>query len=287
MIPRKFLIRWQYFLTSARRLPNQDLSCPACGSGDILLIKKKYLVTSLNLCRNCLLLFRLPKDTDVQNNKFYQDKYEQGFTTSLPDNLTIQNLMAISFRGTEKDYEYIIDILRAININPDQVILDFGSSWGYGSWQLRKAGFNVYSYEIGLTRARYSAEVLGCTLVSDPFKVPEKVDCLFCSHVIEHLPNPRLFWELASKIIDTHGVVVLFTPNGNLILERIDPARYHQKWGQVHPFLLSAESLAIMAEKYSFRGHAHTSPYDYKLIADGVHEQKLLGDELLFIAKHV
>src|SRR5205807_2594130 len=130
------------------------------------------------------------------------------------------------FAGTEKDYSTYIAVLRAVPLGPGSVIFDFGCSWGYGSWQLRHAGFKVYSSEVSRPRARYAVEQLQCELY-DPQQLREKVDCFFAAHVIEHLPNPRDLWEIARGVLKPSGKVVLFLPNGEPSRERHHKS-YHQ-----------------------------------------------------------
>jgi D-arabinose 1-dehydrogenase-like Zn-dependent alcohol dehydrogenase len=229
------MISWnkvEYFLWAARNCIGANRSCPACGSGDTTLIKRKALVTSLYCCEACHLLFRVPKSNAGESEVFYQKQYRQGFTTDCPDDAELEYMKQKLFRGTEKDYTTYISVLRSVGLRPGQVLFDLGASWGYGSWQLMQAGYRVYSYEISKPRARYAEEKLGCHMLPDLEHVPEKADCFFAAHVIEHLSNPLALWETALKMLKSGGVVVLFTPNGEPSRECLPGNRYHQLWGQ-------------------------------------------------------
>ncbi len=276
------LNKMKYLFWAARHMPRADRGCPACGSHSTTLLKRKYLVTALRRCEQCCLMFRIPKSTDEENNHFYQEDYCQGFTVDCPHPMVLEELKRDGFRHTEKDYSLYIEILKAVGLLPGHSVFDFGSSWGYGSWQLTQAGFLVYSYEVSHPRARYSAEHLGCD-VRPPDGLPEKVDCLFSAHVIEHLVNPRALWEIARNVVKPGGVVILFTPNGEPSLAATTKT-YHQLWGQVHPLLLTAESLRIMAADYGFQATAHSAPYDLGRISSGI-AGYLTGDELLLVAR--
>ena len=137
--------------------------------------------------------FRVPKASPEKEVQFYQRDYEQGFTTDCPTPDELTRLKRCCFAGTEKDYSSYVAVLRAMRLAPGSSIFDFGCSWGYGSWQLRHAGYRVYSFEVSRPRARYAVENLQCELFP-PDKLPEKVDCFFAAHVIEHLTNPRVIW---------------------------------------------------------------------------------------------
>jgi 2-polyprenyl-3-methyl-5-hydroxy-6-metoxy-1,4-benzoquinol methylase len=229
-------------------------------------------------------MFRVPKNTEQQGRDFYQNRYRQGFTTDCPNDQELSRFFESSFRGSEKDYTTYIGIIRAAGLRPGQIIYDFGCSWGYGSWQFAQAGFRVYSYEVSSRRARYAAEKLDCKILSEKEEIQEKADCFFSAHVIEHLPNPKMLWEKASRVLKPNGFVVLFMPNGEPSRAAID-RNYHKLWGHVHPLLLSADALGIMARQYGFAGYACSSPYNLQDIAASRLPGSLIGDELLFIAR--
>ena len=143
-------------------------------------------------------------------------------------------------------------------------------------------GYNVYSYEVSKPRSLYAAAKLGCHMLEDANRTPEKIDCFFSAHVIEHLPNPATLWEIASNTLKSTGVIVIFTPNGDPVRQNIPS--YHQLWGQVHPLLITTRGLETMAEKYEFHGRSYSSPYNLQAINSNSVGQ-LDGHELLFIAQ--
>ncbi len=228
-------------------------------------------------------MFRVPKSSKVESNAFYQEKYSEGFTTDCPDEALLGDLIKSSFKGTEKDYSTYLSVLHAVGLRTGQIIFDFGSSWGYGSWQFAQAGFRVYSHEISGPRARYASEKLGCWMVGDAEHIPERADCFFSAHVLEHLPNPGALWETARRTLKPEGLMILFVPNGEPAREQKDSA-YHKLWGQTHPLLLSADSLRIMGGQHGFEGHAYSSPYDLLQI-ERSRSGSLEGEELLFVAR--
>jgi cyclopropane fatty-acyl-phospholipid synthase-like methyltransferase len=44
-------------------------------------------------------------------------------------------------------------------------VLDFGASWGYVSYQLAAAGYDVYSYELSKVRGGYAKKHLGVRMI--------------------------------------------------------------------------------------------------------------------------
>ncbi len=226
-------------------------------------------------------MFRVPKGDPEESARFYQSDYEQGFTTDCPSAEQLRALLASGFVDTEKDYSPYVQVLRAAGIRPGMRILDFGCSWGYGSWQLRQAGYEVLSYEISRPRARYAAEMLGCRLV-DPTELNGAIDCFFSAHVLEHLDHPRDLWKTAHHTLKPGGIVATFVPNGSL-----DRAEVHSIWGKVHPLLIDADGLRFMAMSCGFDGQCFASPYDPAEIQCGLPARLLAGDELAIIARKV
>jgi SAM-dependent methyltransferase len=260
--------------------------CPACQSRRTRLLKRKHVVTALYRCDKCELMFRVPKNSPVEDQAFYQDAYEQQSTTELPDLPTLQRLKQGAFLEMGKHYGTYIQILEAVRVPRGATVYDYGASWGYGSWQFAQAGYRVYSYEISRARARYAEEYLGCHMVPQPTEVPDHVDCLFACHVLEHLATPEILWEVAAQVLKPDGVVILSVPNGEPCREQSDPRGFHQLWGRVHPLLLTYRAVEAMAARHGFTALGYSSPLEPEHIARGTGGQ-LEGAELLVVARQV
>ena len=207
-----YVLLEQANVSALGRLPfcQRDTSCPACSEALTVLVRRKYGVTALYRCPSCEVMFRVPKPSSEEEVQFYQRDYKQGFTTDCPTTDELKRLKSCCFAGTEMDYSSYLAMLRAMRLAVGSSIFDFGCSWVYGSWQLRHAGYRVCSFYVSRPRARYAVENLECELCS-PNKLPEKVDCFFAAHVIEHPTNPRVMWERA---LQPTGKLVLFLPSG-------------------------------------------------------------------------
>jgi 2-polyprenyl-3-methyl-5-hydroxy-6-metoxy-1,4-benzoquinol methylase len=279
--------RFDYFLWAFKRWflngPSAN-TCPACGASDCQIVHRKYAVTALRQCRSCSLRFRTPKDNPETAETFYVNEvYKQGFTTDLPSEAELQVMLANRFSGTEKDFGERLEALAAAGLKPGARILDFGCSWGYGSWQMRQAGYDVFSYEIGRERARYAKEKLQCTMVSDLGTLDNTIDCFFSSHVIEHLPNPRIMFDAAEKALRPGGLFVCYAPNGAVESERKNFAAYHHNWGKVHPLMMTPQFMKAEASRRGFiRCAVFSSPVDAADI-QAARDGHLEGDELLAI----
>jgi hypothetical protein len=197
--------KFRYFIWALTQGQSSDRSCPSCTSLRVGTVRRKYLVTASLERQNCGLRFRVPKDSDARSRHFYQEDYEQGFTTDLPSDEQLKEMLICRFKNTEKAYQVYISVLRAIGVEPGSTVLDFGCSWGYGSWQLREAGFKVYSYEVSKSRAESARRKLGCSIVGDDL-VSGPIDCLFSAH----LTDPNLLWRIAKRVLSPNGCRRMF-----------------------------------------------------------------------------
>ena len=273
--------RARYLGWATSRMLQADTGCPGCGDGGARLVRRKWLVTALYECPACALRFRCPKDDD-DRVAFYDGEYAEGVTTSVPEPAELERLLASSFAGHQKDYRTYLDVLAAAGVRPPAAVLDFGASWGYGSWQLQRAGYRVVAAELAPRRRRFAAERLGITVIEDPSRPPAPVDCFFSAHVLEHLTDPNDLWRAAHAALSARGVLVAFMPNGNPALDAA--ASYHRLWGQVHPLLVTPRYLLATAARYGFAARVYSSPYAPDVIrARGV-SHALLGPELALVA---
>ncbi len=227
--------RSNWFFTCLKRSTDKErFICPNCKSSESVKIDQKLLVSQLRECSICNLRFRTPIDFPSDNYEYYQEGYSFGFTTDMPKKEHLEKLLSSRFEGHEKSYSRIIQLLRTLYPQDGVKLLDFGCSWGYGSWQLQKAGFHVFSYEISEPRAKYARQNLGIDLI-DLNSPPTGIDIFFSNHVLEHVPEPSKTISLARKILNDDGIFVCITPNGSDSYRDFDYNGWHSLWGKDHP----------------------------------------------------
>ena len=283
----------QYFFNSFLKLCTRSgLSCPSCGSRRSILVNRKYVVTSLRRCMTCRLLFRIPTSNESENKAFYQWNYQQGFTTEMPTLQELRQLKNTKFRGTEKDYKDYINVLKYLKVKPGSKLLDFGCSWGYGSWQFQRAGYSVQSYEISRPRCKYAKNNMEVDATWDIKKLKRNFDVFFSAHVLEHVPSVRDVLALAEKVLKPGGLFIAFTPNGSEAYKKTHPWHWQRSWGLVHPNLIDEKYYKFAFCNMSFL--MASSPYDCDAIGkwacdnDFTMKQNVLtlnGSELLCAVK--
>jgi cyclopropane fatty-acyl-phospholipid synthase-like methyltransferase len=173
--------------------------------------------------------------------RFYQQDYEQkGLTTDLPSEPELARLIKTDFRGSSKDFSRLLAILDALRIPKGARILDYGASWGYCTFQLRRAGYEVEAHEISQPRAAFGQQ-LGIKIFTDLTDIPGAFDVVYSSHVLEHVPNPRDTIRQQLGLLKPGGYVIAHTPNGSEQTRRQMFDAFHSCWGLVHPVLLTDE----------------------------------------------
>ena len=278
-------MKLNYLLSSiAKSFDPSAKICPSCRSAKSDVVDRKWLVTSLRRCQQCRLLFRTPTTSDVENKVLYQTAYTQGFTTDCPADNELARLLQCNFRDSPKDYSVYISLVNAIRQADELRLFDFGCSWGYGSYQLRKAGFQVDSFDISQPRARYAHEKLGVTLIDPASASPGSYDIFFSSHVIEHVPSVSAMIATGMTLLKPGGLFVAFTPNASQPRRENTPDEWHQMWGSVHPQVLDLEFLETLALTTPLL--VASSPYDLQQISGWPQSEKkildLSGSELFF-----
>jgi cyclopropane fatty-acyl-phospholipid synthase-like methyltransferase len=177
-------------------------------------------------------------------------------------------------------------VLRQLGLQPGARIFDFGCSWGYGSYQLAKAGYEVTSFEIDRIRGRFAQDKLGVRLVSTMEAVTGQYDCFFSAHVLEHVPKPSVVFAYARKLLAPNGLLVSFTPNGCEGFRKIDPHAWSKLWGEVHPNFIDDEFLD--AHFHNVPRAIGSSPVDNTSLPakPSRHTLNVLdGPELMFVAR--
>jgi 2-polyprenyl-3-methyl-5-hydroxy-6-metoxy-1,4-benzoquinol methylase len=278
-----------YLLTCAsNHSKSERFRCPSCGSENASIVSRKYIVTSLRRCDRCELLFRAPTTTYEENEAFYQGSYRQGFTSDTPSEEALRKLMLSDFRGSERDFTLYIKILAALGGRPGDRLLDFGCSWGYGSWQLRNHGYEVVAFEISKSRCRYAREKLRLVAYDSLDDVQEgSFDIFFSAHVLEHVPSVSKVFAYAQSKLKNGGLFLAFTPNGSSGFYHTQEDSWNKLWGMVHPNFLDDRFYRKRFPDVLLA----SSPYDYKTIEEAWTGEKarpslkLDGGELMAAVK--
>jgi len=268
----------------------QKIQCTYCKSGDCKEIDSKYFVTKLMECQNCHLYFRYPVDKKEENADFYQTEYQESdsITTDLPDASVLEKMKLDGFTVGSKNANRYLDLFARLFPSEKSLrIIDYGSSWGYTSYQFKQAGHQVQGYEISRSRAAYGIKNLEVDICMDEKLLRKDNHIFFSSHVIEHHPDIAAMVKLAESLLTDGGYFIAFCPNGSLPFREKNPETFHRFWGKVHPNFLNGDFYT-----YVFQNRPHyiaSSP----IIMEDIHPLQmgesvtgdLSGEELMVIAR--
>ncbi|MFQ5446053.1 MAG: class I SAM-dependent methyltransferase [Saprospiraceae bacterium] len=268
------------------------VSCPSCGSNDAVLIDRKYLVARLFECQNCKLYFRHPSDSIKENLDFYQDAYTEAddITTYLPPKEELEQLKSVNFSTTrDRSAERLKQLFQCLFEKLEGVkIIDYGSSWGYLSYQFQSYGMDVESFEISVPRASFGNQSLGLNIRTHEASLRSGNDIFFSSHVIEHVPSVSKMLAVGERLLTEDGYLITICPNGSPQYRTREPRGFHAAWGKVHPSYLNVE---FFKNNYSAKPYfITTAPFNFEKIkawdkhSQNVDEQ-LTGVELLVICR--
>jgi 2-polyprenyl-3-methyl-5-hydroxy-6-metoxy-1,4-benzoquinol methylase len=280
------------YLIDSALASGQKYQCTYCKSEDCKEIDRKYLVTKLMECQNCHLYFRYPVDKKEENANFYQTEYQESdeLTTHLPDALLLEKIKIDRFTYGNKNADRFLDLFARLFPEEKSLrIIDYGSSWGYTSYQFKQAGHQVQGYEISKPRATYGIKNLEVDICLDEKMLRKENHIFFSYHVIEHHPDIASMINLAKSLLKDGGYFIAFSPNGSLPFRHKNKEIFHRFWGKVHPNFMNADFY-----KYIFQDQPYyitSNPVIYENIHPLQMQQSVIDDlsgvELLVIAKFV
>jgi hypothetical protein len=278
-----------YLIDSAFRIL-EPKKCPFCGSTNNNVVDRKYIVTTLLECNNCKLNFRHPVEIEDKSNKFYQKDYieKDSITASLPTDSELQEYKATQFSHGNKNADRYIRIFKELYGNNTGIkIIDYGSSWGYISYQIKQHYQQVESFEISVPRAKYGIEKLGLNIRTNAEELAGGNDIFFSSHVIEHLPDIKYMLELAKRKLNGNGYFIAICPNGSSVYREKNPEAFHHTWGKVHPNFITADFYRTVFKNNPY--YIGSSPFNFgaigKITGTTQIVDNLLGEELIVVTK--
>lgn len=238
-------------------------------------------MVELRRCDACGLLFRWPLD-GPSATRLYERRYREGLTTELPQPADLEQMLATSFAATPHDMAAKIQVLRRL-APPPRRVLDFGASWGYGTWQLQQAGYDAVGFEVSRHRAAFGAASLGVKITSDWEDLPPSFDVVYSNHVLEHVGYDmkgtlaRLAGRCGEGALMMH-IVPHF--EGYLARGRLAPMM-----GEVHPVGPTARFLSDNFKQLGFTDvRTSTGPFDDPASLRADEKPGPDGEELLVIA---
>ncbi len=275
------------------RLEKQPRSCPYCGpSSAVRLVRRKKFIMDILECGTCRLIFRWPVDTPQEHDVHYHDEFAvDAPQIALPGPEELRSLMQSNFAGSALDLNAKIRVLKALRETGR--VLDFGCSWGYGTFQLRQHGYDAMGFEISKPRADYARKELSLVVIDSLDELnslpASSFNIIFSNHVLEHiLPIGDALVSL-TRLLTKDGIAFHVLPN---FTGRSARTGMWLKWiGEDHPIAPTIEFFEGAFPRAGLQPQFGSSPFDENTITSppGASEKTLAvdGDELLVVARKI
>jgi SAM-dependent methyltransferase len=191
----------------------EDVSCPFCGARSAKVFERfgyEHKFT-YQKCRDCSLVFQNPRP--VYDQEFIETAYEV-YSSSNNEHWDGKELTPKG-RIVHAEYTHILGEIEA-HLGRKGRILDIGSNTGTFIKAAKDAGWKETGVEISgsmteIARRDYGVNALAGDWTTIPFS--EKFDAIYCSHVIEHIPDPLRWMALFKENLTPGGIVCLSVPN--------------------------------------------------------------------------
>lgn len=243
------------------------MKCPICDSQKI-----KYIFSQKDKRTEMPGIFEVFHCSDCRTEFItpplnLSDYYKSGYFTDFQDDESLLfKIKGAIIKGKYKVTKNIVSkkifnfLSKFISALPSKVgkVLDFGCSCGEILYMLKKIGFDVYGMDISKIAVEkchnHGLDNVSLGVEKDLDIYPDNFfDSIRASHVIEHMIDPKIFIELASKKLKKSGELVIQTPNINsmgILFE--SHAKYYYDIPR-HIILFSNKSIKIILEKNGFR----------------------------------
>ncbi|MCC6475357.1 MAG: methyltransferase domain-containing protein, partial [Burkholderiales bacterium] len=237
---RKLLDRkkWKYLLSGLTNRLTHRRRCPVCQGTIGVPVDRKFFHSLLE-CQGCGILYRYPSETQAQMDDYFQTDFDfPDLTTQLPPEPELSRLLETNFADTVKNASRVVALLAGLGLGPGARLLDYGASWGYQTYQFKKARFEVESFEISKPRAALGKKI-GLHIESDIGRIGTGFDAVYSGHVLQHINDPLSVLRWMVSRCRPGGFVLAFTPNGSAEHRAGNFGQLHAHWGLMHPVLLT------------------------------------------------
>ena len=207
-------------------------------------------------CVVCGTRYLSPQPTAADLTELYSQRYFES-TNSVAQGYDSYVAEAANWRETFKDR------LRHLpSPPPGGRLLDIGAAAGFFVEQARAVGWDAEGIEPSSWAVRYATDVLGVRVREGFFDKsafpPRTFDLATFWEVIEHVPDPRAFFENVAGVLKPGGFLALSTPDAGSLVARILGPRW-LGWQKIpeHLFFFDLPSLTYLLAQSGFEVVSH------------------------------
>ncbi len=263
----------------------REIACALCGGSDF---RRWNGRESLFVkCRGCGLIFQNPQPVQAELVDRYDEEYFRYETENERQFLDLMEmgLADIDFGAIEG------------SLSPARSFLDIGCATGMLIARMKARGWREQGVEVCRPAAELGIRERGLQIfigTLEEARFPEgSFDVVHCSHLIEHLTNPRGFVHEVRRILAPGGYFIVATPNADGFQARL----FGGEWRSMiddHMYLFARRTLRRLLEDSGLRvmrgktwgGLAvGTAPKPIKDLFDRMAKRLNFGDVMIYLCQ--
>lgn len=181
-----------------------------CGGGETeeLLVGVRHAPdASVNMCKNCSLVFLWPRPSQEELAHYYEANYRSEYNEGVSPSQIYQ-------KGIQ-EARHRVDRLRD-RLRPSMSVLEVGANAGAFLKEMEPHVSSVIGVEPGDSHRAWANRELGLILVKDMAELGNrKFDLVVLFHTLEHVWNPVDFLRVLARHLAPGGIMALEVPNVN------------------------------------------------------------------------
>jgi 2-polyprenyl-3-methyl-5-hydroxy-6-metoxy-1,4-benzoquinol methylase len=220
------------------------ITCALCGSRQY---SKSIDVPGCSFvrCSSCGIVYQNPVPVFEDISRRYADQY---FAYEFANEVNFFNLMKLGLRDI-RFHEMDPSVFENRNF------LDIGCATGMLLENMREKGFIVSGVDICSESAAYGLKKRNVPIFAgtlDEARFPDRhFSVVHFSHLIEHVPDPKVFMLEVRRILSDRGIAIITTPN----IKGLQARLLGKKWRSAipdHLYLFSKKTLARLLRETGF-----------------------------------
>lgn len=218
------------------------IKCPACNKTEHVPFGSKNDYDLLE-CQSCSLIFVDPIPSNEELNAFYQDYHKTSqYTGKIESKQRRARKRIKSVKKLAKDKSFV----------------DIGCNAGFAVEAARTLGLDAYGIDVDKTAIDYAKRyfpqaTFDAMSIQDLAATGKTFDIIYCSEVIEHLPELHSFVDALYTILEQDGVLFLTTPDMGHYSIKKDQLGWDAVRPPEHLFYFSKKSLGQLLETHGFK----------------------------------
>lgn len=232
------------------------MNCPICNSNNIKLVLENHpgyiddIFYNIYKCNKCDVSFINPKLIEQGiYSIIYSNKESIGYDRYYK--------YANEIKKVDNPLKYLSEmescyypVFKVLSERKKCSILEVGCGYGYLTYALKKADFDVLGIDISSEAIEFAKSNFGNSYlnisIEDYFNIcKNKYDIIISTEVIEHLPDPNKYLKILSNMLSLHGKIIITTPNKNYSKRKLI---WRTDLPPVHIYWFSKMSVEIMAK---------------------------------------